>query len=192
MKTKARMCVVVSALVLMVTGGAFAQTAKDAGKPGVVDIEVVAFEATVTAIDSQKRAITLKGPEGATKTFTVGNEVRNFDQIKPGDKVKIESIEETALFVRKASEPPDAAEATMVSVAPKGKKPGLVTVNTVEISADVKAIDYQKRTVTLQGPQGNLATYKVGPSVKRFNAVKKGDQVVLRVTEALAIVVTKP
>jgi hypothetical protein len=50
----------------------------------------------------------------------------------------------------------------------------------------------KKRTVTLKGPEGNLSTMKVGPAAKRFKEVKKGDQVVLRVTEALLIDVSKP
>jgi hypothetical protein len=32
----------------------------------------------------------------------------------------------------------------------------------------VETIDYQKRTVTLKGPEGNLATSRVAKSVKRF------------------------
>ncbi|MGO9689996.1 MAG: hypothetical protein ACLP2X_15830 [Syntrophobacteraceae bacterium] len=48
-----------------------------------------------------------------------------------------------------------------------------------------------KRTVTLKGPEGKIRTYKVGKEVKKFKQVKKGDQVVLRVTEALALEVEK-
>ncbi len=178
------------AMVLMVASGAFAQK-KDAGMPGGVVVNVIAFEATVEGIDYQKRTVTLKGPEGNVKTFTVGKAVRNFDQIKKGDKVKAESLEEVAVFVRKASEPPMAGEVSTIGVAPKGKKPGFIDVNTTEITANVQAIDYKKRTVTLKGPEGNVMTYKVDKSVMRFNEVKKGDQIVLRVTEALAITVTK-
>jgi hypothetical protein len=48
-----------------------------------------------------------------------------------------------------------------------------------------------KRTVTLKGPEGKIRTYRVGKEVKKFKHVKKGDQVVLRVTEALALEVEK-
>jgi hypothetical protein len=56
----------------------------------------------------------------------------------------------------------------------------------------VEAVDYPKRTITLKGAQGNVRTYRVGDSVRRLDEVKKGDQVVLRVTDALAILVEKP
>ena len=188
---RAMACIAASALIVVVASGACA-TKKKSEMPGVVAADVIAFESTVEAIDTQKRTVTLKGLDGTPRTFAVGRDVRNFDQIKPGDKVKVELIEEVALFVRKASEPPAAVAATAVGVAPKGQKPGLVTVDTVQISGNVEAIDYQKRTITLRGPQGNLVTYKVDESAKRFSDVKKGEQVVLRITEAVAIVVTKP
>jgi len=41
--------------------------------------------------------------------------------------------------------------------------------------------------VTLRGPQQKTATLKVSKDVKRFGEVKKGDEVVIRHTEALAI-----
>jgi hypothetical protein len=178
-------------MILMVTSVAPAKE-KAAIKPGAVVADVVTLEATVESIDYQKRTVTLKGPEGTTKTLTVGKEVKNFDQIKKGDKVKADFLEEVALFIRKPTESPVGVESGVVGVAPKGKMPGMFNVNTVEITANVESIDYKKRTVTLRGPEGNLTTFKVDKRVKRFKEVKKGDQVVLRYTEAYAINVTRP
>jgi hypothetical protein len=73
-----------------------------------------------------------------------------------------------------------------------GAKPEGVVVNTTELTATVEAIDYAKRTVTLKGPEGNTVTLKVDESAKDFKNVKKGDQVVARFTEAVAISVQKP
>ena len=184
------MVVLVCSLVLVSPWSVFAQQ-KDTGKPGGVVVNVIKFEAKVEGIDHQKRTVTLKGPGGNVETFAVGNEVRNFDKVKKGDKVKAEFLERVAVVVRKASEPPAAGEVSTVGVAPKGKKPGLVEVNTTEITADVQAVNYKKHTITLKGPEGRVATFKVDKSVERFSEVKKGDQVVLRVTDALAILVTK-
>jgi len=117
--------------------------------------------------------------------------VRNFDQIKPGDRVVFEIYDSVALFVRKSGEPPSAAEAGGVEVAQRGQKPSGVFVNTTELTAAVEGIDYQARTVTLKGPQGNVKTIKVDPSVKNFDQVKQGDEVVLRHTEAIVASVQK-
>jgi hypothetical protein len=180
------------AVVILVAASAACASTQEAAKPGVIAVDVIEFTSTVEAIDYQKRTIVLKGPDGRGRTFVASKEVRNLDQIKPGDLVKGEFVEETALFVRKASDPPEATEMSSVSLAPKGKKPGVVFVDTAQVTANVEAVNYQQRTITLRGPQGNVTTYKVGDAVKRFNEVKTGDQVVLRVTDALAILVEKP
>ena len=60
------------------------------------------------------------------------------------------------------------------------------------MTGNVESIDTNNRTIALKGPAGNVRTYKVGPDVKRLNEVKKGDQVVLRVTQAVALSVGNP
>jgi hypothetical protein len=181
----------VAVVMFGVAWGACATT-QEASKPGVVSVDVVEFTSKVDAIDYQKRTIVLKGSDGKMRVFTASKDVRNLDQVKPGDLVKVQLVEETALFVRKASDPPEAAETSTVGLAPKGAKPGIMFVDTLQLTANVNAVDYQKRMITLTGPQGNVRTYKVSDDVKRLNDVKAGDQVVLRVTDALAIFVEKP
>jgi hypothetical protein len=156
-------------------------------KPGVVIGEAVKMTATVDAVDKEKRTVTLKGPQGRTVTVKVAPEAKNFDQIKVGDKVRAEYVDALAIFVRKSSAPPAAGETQAVGVAPRGKKPAAVVVDTTELTAKVKAIDYDKRTVTLEGPEGKTKTIKVDPRVKRLREVKVGDELVIRHTEAVAI-----
>jgi hypothetical protein len=169
-----------------------AAPAKDTSKPGGAVVETTTITATVDAIDAAGRNVTLKFPDGKMKIVKAGPEVRNFDQIQVGDQVKATYAESVAMFVRKSDEKPSAAEAKAVKVAPKGAKPGVLMVNTTEVTAKVEAIDYKKRTVTLKGPEGNVRTLTVDKSVKRFGNVKVGDELVVRVTDALAIVVEKP
>jgi hypothetical protein len=160
--------------------------------PGVVMADVTVLNATVEAMDKDKRTVTLKGPRGREVTLKVGPEAKNFDQVKVGDKVKFRYLDSVALFVRKAGEPPDAAETQAVSVAPRGQKPKAMAVETSEISAKVEKIDYKNRLVTLKGPEGNTRTLKVDPRVKRLAEVKVGDDIVVRRTEAVAIEVMPP
>jgi hypothetical protein len=163
-----------------------------AGKPGVVVADVTTITATVEAVDQAKRTVTLKGPKGRTVTLTVPPEARNFDQVKVGDKLKAKYVDSIAIFVRKSSDPPDAAETQAVAVAPRGQKPMAAALNTVEVTANVEKVDYQKRLITLKGPEGNVRTLKVDPRVKRLAEIKPGDDIVLRRTEAVAIEVTSP
>src|SRR5262249_3507905 len=142
--------------------------------------------------DKDKRTVTLKGPRGRTVTVKVGPEAKNFDQINVGDKVRARYMDAVAVYVRKAGAPPEADESAAVGVAPRGNKPAAVMMDTTELTAKVKAIDYAKRTVTLEGPQGGTRTITVDPRVKRLRDVKVGDEVVVRHTEALALAVSKP
>ena len=176
---------------LAVVFSAFAGQEQNNPSPGGVVVDVTAVSGEVTAIDYQKKMVTLKGPEGNLVTLHAKN-ARNLDKVKVGDMVNAKFIESLAIFVRKADSPPSAEEAQAVALVPKGEMPAGLVAQTVQITANVEAIDYQKRTVTLKGPEGGVKTIKVGDAVKRLDEVKVGDQVVLRVTEALALDVTKP
>jgi hypothetical protein len=170
-----------------------AEAKKKASKPAAaVVVDVVAVEATVEAIDYDKRVITLKGPEGNVRAFKVRKNIKNFDQIKVGDKIKSEYVESFAVFIRKSDKPASADEAREVMVAPKGQKPEAAAVDTVEVTAKVEAIDYKNRTVSLKGPEGNTRTFTVDKRVKGFKKIKKGDDVTLRHTEAFVVSVVKP
>lgn len=61
-----------------------------------------------------------------------------------------------------------------------------VVSETIKISATVKAVDYDKRLITLQGPDGKSITVEAGPEVKRLKEIKAGDMVVVQYTQALA------
>jgi hypothetical protein len=160
---------------------------KPSGKPGAVVAEGVSITATVEAIDYDKRTVDLKGPKGRVVTLKVGPEAKNFNQVKVGDRVTAKYFESTAIAVRKAGEPPFAEETKAVQRAAPGGQPGGIAIDTTEMTARVEDIDYKARTVTLRGPQQKTATVKVDKSVKRFNEVKKGDEIVIRRTEAIAI-----
>ena len=161
------------------------------GKPGGVVVDVVEWTGTVKSVDAAKRTVTLEGPGGRVATVNAKN-ARNLDQVKVGDTVKIRYAEELAIYVRKADAAPQATETKAVELAPKGQKPGGVMAETVEITANVEAIDYQTRAIALKGPLGNIRIFKVSDAVERFNEIKPGDQVVIHVTEAIALAVVKP
>lgn len=186
MKTNATMMALLPAAFL-----AFGWSSSANAQPveGAIEAEVVKASFTVDAIDATKRTVTLKNADGATRTVKCGKEVVNFDQIKVGDKVTVAVMESIAVVVRAKGGPPNAGEGVAVALAPKGAKPGAIMAETSEITAKVDAVDATKRTVTLEGPLGKQRTFRVGPKAD-LSAIKKGDDIVLRVTDALAIEVT--
>jgi hypothetical protein len=158
---------------------------------GLIAVNTTTATATVTAVDPAKRTVTLRSPDGTTNTYKLTKYVRNFDQIKVGDRVQATLVDSLAVVLRKASEPPSIGEEEAVALAPKGARPGVVVANTRELTARIQSIDTAKRTVTLVGPAGNAVTFKVSPDVD-LTSVQAGDNVVIRYTEALALLVEAP
>jgi hypothetical protein len=68
-----------------------------------------------------------------------------------------------------------------------GTEPGAIAVETVEVTATVKAVDRGNRTVTLAGKNGKRVTYKVGKEAVNFDQIKVGDRVRVTATETLAV-----
>ena len=161
------------------------------GKPGAVAVQVTKWSATVKALDYVKKTAVLEDDKGRTVEVDVKN-ARNLDQVLVGDKVNVKYIEQLAIFVRKSDASATAESVRTVALAPKGAMPGGVISETVQIQADVEGVDYKKRKITLKDPTGDIRTYQVSKEVKRLRDVKKGDQVVVDVTKALALEVVKP
>ena len=51
------------------------------------------------------------------------------------------------------------------------------TVIDLQTSALVKAVDAEKRLITLEGPRGNTGVYKVGDQVQRLSEIRAGDKI---------------
>jgi len=171
-----------------------AVTAEDTSggdKPGAIASELITLTATVEAIDLDKRLVTLKGPEGNTVTLHVSEEARNLGQVKVGDQVQTEYYESVALYAQKPDGSlPAAAEMAAIERAPEGEKPGMAAAKSKMITATVEAIDLEKSTVALKGPEGNILNLKVDERTPNMENLKIGDQVVARFTRAIAISVS--
>lgn len=167
-------------------------TAPGTAMRGLVVADHVQMQAQVAAINYADRTVVLKGQDGKTVTLKVGPAAKNFDKVKVGDQVRADFYRSTAIALRKAGGPPTAHETEAVAVAAPGEQPHGIIVRTREISATIDAVDVPKRMVTLTGPQGNSATLKVSDAVQNLDQIHKGDQVVVRYTEALALAVDKP
>ena len=63
---------------------------------------------------------------------------------------------------------------------------------TVDVMANVKAVDLTARTVTLRGPQGRVEIVKVGPEVTNLEKIEIGDRVRIRYREGLVLRVQAP
>ena len=179
-------------------GSAEAQPAAERIKPGgegagAFAIEGATATATVESVDPAKRTVTLKGPEGNTRTIQLGKQCVNFDQIKEGDQVRATLAEAVALSVSKGggAAVPAADRGPVIALAPRGARPGILVADTDTLTGQIKSIDADNKTITLSDADGNTRTIKAGPNVN-VSDLKEGDDVTARVTQAMAIVVTRP
>lgn len=158
---------------------------------GVVLGDEIVFTADVVGIDKTDRVLKLRGPDGRVVSLEVSHEARNFDQIEIGDKVKVAYHESVALYLGQHGKKPEASAGRVAARSAKGDKPAAVVVETIDVSAKVKAIDKSNRTVTLELPDGSVSKTSVDPSIKAFDTLKVGDVIHARMTEAFAISVEK-
>jgi hypothetical protein len=166
-------------------------TSFEAGVPGGVMVQTHKLRATVTAIDTANRKVTLVTPDHQSTTVKCGPEVINFDQIQVGDQLRVKITEEIAVAMATPGTPADNTADAVVVLAPKGAKPGGIAAGTVQTTAKVSAINLKKHKATLQLPDGTSKTFAVRPDVD-LTQRHVGEEVLIRITEALAISVEKP
>ena len=144
----------------------------------------VTTTATIQAIDSTARAITLRDEKGQEDTYTVGPEVKRFDELKVGDTVKMTYYESIVYQIRKPGEKPGPA--TLDAAASRGK--GALPSGTVglqeKMTVTVKAIDPTVPSVTVTTPDGRTVTRKIDDK-KNIEGLKVGDQIDITYTQAV-------
>lgn len=164
------------------TGGSMMATTPGKG----VAANVVEMTASVQAVDKANRTVTLKGPNGDLHTITAGPEVKNFDQIKVGDRVAARYMEALSLELKKGGGAPvSRTDREKSATAKKGEKPAAGIGRQVQVVADVVALNAATQTVTLRGPKQTVDLKVRDP--EQFKLVKVGDQVEATYTEAVAI-----
>ena len=189
---KASLTIAALAAASILASQAAAQTgAAVVGKgPGVAAAaQTVKITATITAIDATTRDVTLKGPQGREVVVTAGPEVRNFAQMKVGDKVDVEYAEALTLELKKGGGMPVAKTETAGAARAKpGEQPAGMVGRQVTVVADVVAVDKDKQMVTLKGPKQTVDLKVRDP--KQLALIAKGDQVEAVYTQAVAVVVS--
>lgn len=152
-----------------------------------VAAQVMKTTATIVSIDPATRDVTLKRQDGKVLTIALSEEVRNFEQLKVGDKVHVEYSQALALELKKSGGgTPAITGGEMLKRSDAGQKPGGKAVRQVVVLADVVNVDMKKKLVTLKGPAGNLVDLAVDDPEQLKN-IKKGDQVEALYSESLAV-----
>ncbi|MDM0117212.1 hypothetical protein QTI66_34395 [Variovorax sp. J22R133] len=148
---------------------------------------VVSVTGEITAVDVANRIVSIKGPKGNISDMRVDPKVKNLEQVKVGDLVRLTYRVGIALALMKGGDGiREKVETEGAAKAERGAKPGGAVVKRTTIVADVEGVDAKKKIVTLKGPSGQIVDVRVNDS-QVLRDTKVGDQVVASITESLAL-----
>jgi hypothetical protein len=156
-------------------------------EPGVVVTTEMQAVVTVKGVHHENRTVTVEGPGGDRIVIKVPEEAQNLYQIQPGQRFNIRYAQAVAVGLLDPNEEPNRGAGEVMKLAAKGATPGGVIVRVMQVSGRVEDIDYDARMIVVRNADGNLREFLVGDEVNRFEEVKVGDMVGLRVTEAFAM-----
>ncbi len=165
------------ALCLGATGAASPQAP-------ITKTKSVSATATIQAIDATGKTITLKDETGAEDTYSVGPEVKRFNELKVGDIVKMTYYESIVLVVRKPGEAPVATAGEAAVTRGTGALPGATMAMQDTMTVTVKAIDPDVPSVTVTTDDGRTVTRKIEDKTV-LDRIKVGDRVGITYTRAL-------
>jgi hypothetical protein len=158
------------------------------------DVERASETVTVQSLDTATRHLVVKRSSGETVTLKVPADVRNFENLKPGDTISATYYRaiELALSAPNAKLPENTA--TLVAArAAKGDLPGGVAATRIVVSGAVLGVDKTKYILKVVNPQGGEVheIAVVNPEARRLmDQMKVGDRVTAYVNESLLISAT--
>ena len=173
MRTRKLLVMATVIVALMVVGRA--QTVKKEG--------AVTATATITAIDSTTRSVTLRNDKGEEDTFTAGPDVTRFNQLKVGDKIRLTYYESLVLQLRKPGDASSASSDAIAAGRTKAVPGGAVGVQQTR-TVTVKAVDKSVPSITVTTPDGRTVTRKVEDK-KNIEGLSAGDQIDITYRRAL-------
>ena len=146
--------------------------------------------ATVASVDPRQRTIVLVTPSGERTDFEVGPDVKNFSQIKPGDRVMLNYYVGIAFQLRPPGTSAQGAMTTeQVQSAPEGARPASALTRTYSTTVKVESVDPASNHITLKRADGTVLTVAVQDpeAQQRVRKLKPGDAIGVTYTEQLAV-----
>jgi hypothetical protein len=134
--------------------------------------DATTMTATVEAIDSVHRTMTVKGPQGNYVELVASPDFKRFSEVKVGDKINVRYYD-TVVVRMKAPGEKDVDSATEAATPGKGLKPSGTVAKQRTITATITELDPKVPSITFTGPnnwkyssriqdKSVLKTYKVG------------------------------
>jgi hypothetical protein len=161
------------------------ETAVATEKPSFSATQTVQLTASVVAIDREALTVTLKGPEGNTKTLEA--QAYNLKKIELGDTVNVEYAQNMTIevFANDGMEP-TAGVLGLSGENMEGETPAAMEIVTAVATATVEEINIEANTFKLKWPGGEIKEYEA-QNPENLKKADVGDLVVMTYTEAIAL-----
>ena len=184
MKMKLLFLITALSVALSLQAGDEAATTE---KPSFSATQTIQLTTVVDAIDREARTVTLKGPQGNTRTIQAREDSDNIDRIEVGDNVDVEFVQHMSIevFANDGMEP-GSGVMTATGVNKEGETPAGMEMITTVTTATVEAIDIEANTFKLKWPDGSIMEY-VAQDPENLKKADVGDLVVTSYTEAIAL-----
>jgi Cu/Ag efflux protein CusF len=151
--------------------------------------QTVTVTATVEAVETATRTITLKLPQGTYVDVVAPSSETKFSEIKVGDQITATYYQNVVLRVKKPGE--RSADRDTTSGKGAGEKNPAVSPSTQRtITATITAIDLQVPSISFSGPNNWTYSSRVEDR-KALQSVKVGDKVDIMWTVALLVSFTE-
>ena len=183
--------VLVAAIAATLSACAGSAAGPKASAPVTLSSNQVTLEGSITRVDRANRMVTIRGAEGGGEVDVFADDrIRNFDRLQVGDRVALDYTSAVALEIAPAGSSQVGASVEQgASRAAAGARPGGAVSETVNVVAEVVAVDAAANRVTVKGPSGNVTTLDVirEDLRARLPRLKVGDLLRLTITEAVAV-----
>jgi hypothetical protein len=177
-------CAITASLAAALLAAGCAQPPK-----GVEVAEATARTFNVESVDYANRIVALRDEQGPVEVYA-GPEVRNFEQVKAGDRVVVRYREAIAAELVKRGAGVAGVESSAVTArAMPGERPFAATAAQTRMTVKIYDVDTVANVVEVTGPRGYNRRVKVmDPKAREFiRGLKPGDEVEVTITEAAAI-----
>ena len=146
--------------------------------------EMTTVTATVEAIETSSREVTLKKPDGTYTVVQVPRDVKRFDTLKIGDKITARYYDNIVLRLKAPGEADKDTVSAGKTRAAEGKAGTAAAQRT--ITATITAIDRSVPSITFTGPNNWTYSSRV-EDTKALAKVKVGDRVDITWTAAMLL-----
>jgi hypothetical protein len=146
------------------------------------------LHATIQTVDPGTREILLRADDGRLLSVVAGPEVRNFDQLEPGDRVAAFYVESIAASMAAPGQAVETRAGAATDRAPEGGRPGAAAGVAIEAVVEWVGYDPESAIATFIGASGLTHSVQTPPEMRAFAAARQpGESVLIEYTAALAV-----